>query len=94
MKVTFKNDVITNPATGKAERVIVKSKLPCRVKDLGIGLGLIGVGLCWLLKKTFEEGAWAYCKTEFDTLDDLGLINRTSDGKVTHTGSKRGNGEV
>lgn len=93
MKVTFKNDVITNPATGAAKRVIVKSKLPCRVKDLGIGLGLIGVGLCWLLKKTFEEGAWAYCETEFNTLDDLGLITKDKDGKPAYQDCARGCGE-
>ena len=93
MKVAFKNDVITNPETGVKRQIVTRSTLPCDAKDLGIGLGLVGAGILWLLNKTFEHGAWSYCDSQFNTLKDLGLITMTEDGKPAIHDNKRGEDE-
>ncbi|MBP5593992.1 MAG: hypothetical protein J6Y02_01325 [Pseudobutyrivibrio sp.] len=90
MKVSFNNDVITNPETGERKQVVAKSTLPCDVKDLGLGLGLIAIGLGWLLAKTFRNGAWSYCDAEFNTLKDLDLVHVNDSGKPVFSDSSRG----
>lgn len=74
MKVKFENDTITNKETGEQKQIVATSKLPCGVKDLGIGIGIIGVGLLWLLKKTFEHGAKSYSLAEFEAYEELDLL--------------------
>lgn len=79
MKSANKEDYIINPKTGEKKYIVAESSLPCEPKDLLIGAGLILGGIWHLLRKTFKNGAESYSTAEFNALNDLGLINNSTD---------------
>ena len=66
---------IGNYETGKYEDIVVRAVIPNNIKDILIGGGAVMAGIIYLTVTAFKNGARAYEKAEFDTLEKQNLIH-------------------
>lgn len=72
--IKFKQGSISNLA-GESKDIMVKAKLPNNVKDILIGLVLVGTGITYLTVTAFKNGSTHFEMAEYKTMVDLGVID-------------------
>lgn len=69
---------------GKMVDVVVDSKTdPVKVKDLCLGIGSIALGVIFLMQQSFRSGSQAHETAEYQTLNDLGLLDNPEEVNKT-----------
>lgn len=70
--------VLRNHDGSKEERVVVKEPV-ISTGTLLKGLGVIGIGVAYLIRSAFKKGVGAGLKAETETLGRLGIMGPVSD---------------
>ena len=65
---------VRNTETGKKAEVVVKSAMPNTVKDLLIGVALVGTGILYLTYTAFRHGVDRHENAELEALKSADLI--------------------
>lgn len=78
MMIKFKQGYITN-YEGVTKDVVVKAAGPNTLMDILIGGSMVLVGITYLTVTAFKNGSKAFDNAEFDTLVELGLVEKLNE---------------
>ena len=70
----FNHGWVENKKTGQRTDIVVKSAMPNKVKDLLIGVALVGAGILYLTRTAFCHGIKCYENAELEALTSEDLI--------------------
>ena len=73
--IKFKQGYITNHE-GVTKDVVVKAAVPNTLKDMLIGGSMVLIGIAYLTVTAFKHGSKTFDNAEFDTLVELGLVEK------------------
>lgn len=62
---------------GDAKDIVVKSAAPNTLKDMLVGGAILLVGIIYLTKNAFKNGAKKFEAAEYQTMVDLGIIEES-----------------
>lgn len=77
--IKFNCGWIGDDKTGAKKDIVVKAVSPNTLKDALIGCGLVAVGITYLTVTAFKNGAKKFDAAQWQTLDDLNLLEEIHD---------------